>query len=192
MILDDPTSSLDNKVTQKIMDTILTDPKWSRKTYVISTRKAGILERFDKVIFMEEGEVKFYGKYSEFRESLSYKAYEKHQQHQQTHRETKLNRRTGQNNHQIFQDSNERDLGHSYRLKHSIQELPGNSRKFKKHSRKSSKHASNGLRSSDRDQLNSQNRPKEFNISIHSLGTLTNRNAQSINGFRKEPGKKKV
>ena len=192
MILDNPTSSLDNKVTQQIMDTILKHPKWSKKTYVISTRKAGILERFDRVIFMDEGRIRFFGKPTELKQSSVYQNYEKSQEDQHTQVETNLDMRRGQEDDQQLPHSSERDYNNRYRLNNSNQDLRANSRKLKKHSRNNSKHSFEGLRSSYRHQQNSQNRFEEFNISIHSLGTFINRNAETIRGFQRDPGKKKV
>ena len=79
MILDDPTSSLDNKVTAYILDLIMNHPKWSQKTYVIATRKMQILDQFDRVIYMENGSIKLFAPYSELREFPEFRIYEKDQ-----------------------------------------------------------------------------------------------------------------
>ena len=77
MILDDPTSSLDNKVTSNILTTISTHPKWSKKTYIISTRKLSALRKFDRVIFMLKGAIRFFGTYSDLKLDLEFQQFEK-------------------------------------------------------------------------------------------------------------------
>ena len=79
MILDDPTSSLDNKVTATIIDSIMNDSKWSTKTFIIATRKMQILDRFDKIIYMENGSIKFFAPYSELKRLPEFLHYEKDQ-----------------------------------------------------------------------------------------------------------------
>ena len=72
MLLDDPSSSLDNKVTSNIINRICRHPKWSKKTYVISTRKISVLKKMDKVIFMENGKVSFFGPFSQLKEKKEF------------------------------------------------------------------------------------------------------------------------
>ena len=67
VILDDPTSSLDNKVTSRILTRICTHPKWSQKTYIISTRKISVLKKMDKVIFIQNGKITFSGTFSQLK-----------------------------------------------------------------------------------------------------------------------------
>ena len=62
MLLDDPTSSLDNKVSADIFNIINTHPKWKKKTFVISTKKLNVLNFVDQVIFMKNGTVIYSGK----------------------------------------------------------------------------------------------------------------------------------
>lgn len=58
--MDDPTSSLDNLVTECIMKTIVNDKFWNERTFVISTNNLGTLKYFDRVIFLEEGKVLYF------------------------------------------------------------------------------------------------------------------------------------
>ena len=57
MVLDDPTSSLDVKVTEKIFKKMAQHPKFDKKTFLVATKKIGVLDYFDKVIFMKDGEI---------------------------------------------------------------------------------------------------------------------------------------
>ena len=132
MVLDDPTSSLDNKVTEKILDVILTDEKWSRKTYIVSTRKAGILQRFDRVIFMEDGAIKFFGEPSELKRSPVYRAYEKSLKGEPDRRETRLTKGSGQGD-----DFEEKKVGFKTEKRLRNQKLKKDSQS--KNSNKSSK-----------------------------------------------------
>ena len=75
MLLDDPTSSLDNKVTSNIINRICRHPEWSQKTYVISTRKISVLKKMDKVIFMENGKISFFGPYSQLKDKKEFIEY---------------------------------------------------------------------------------------------------------------------
>ena len=89
MILDDPTSSLDNKVTSNILTTISTHPKWSKNTYIILTRKLSALRKFDRVIFMQKGAIRFFGTYSDLKLDLEFQQFEKiegerEKQHEET------------------------------------------------------------------------------------------------------------
>ena len=73
-ILDDPTSSLDNKTTHYIMENIRNDPHWSKKTFVIATNNLKMLNYADKVIHVKKGRIDFYGNPEEFKESEQYQA----------------------------------------------------------------------------------------------------------------------
>ena len=75
MLLDDPTSSLDNKVTSNIINRICRHPKWSKKTYIISTRKISVLKKMDKVIFMENGKVSFFGPFEQLQDKKEFQEY---------------------------------------------------------------------------------------------------------------------
>ena len=79
MILDDPSSSLDNKVTSNIINRICRHPKWSQKTYVISTRKISVLKKMDKVIFLENGKISFFGPYSQLKDKKEFIDYAQEQ-----------------------------------------------------------------------------------------------------------------
>ena len=75
MLLDDPTSSLDNKVTSNIINRICRHPRWSQKTYIISTRKISVLKKMDKVIFMEDGKVSFFGPFEQLKDKKEFIEY---------------------------------------------------------------------------------------------------------------------
>ena len=75
MLLDDPTSSLDNKVTSNIINRICRHPRWSQKTYIISTRKISVLKKMDKVIFMEDGKITFFGPFEQLKDKKEFIEY---------------------------------------------------------------------------------------------------------------------
>lgn len=55
--MDDPTSSLDNTVSESIMESIKNDDFWNKRTFVMSTNNLGLLKYADRVIFMENGKI---------------------------------------------------------------------------------------------------------------------------------------
>lgn len=57
MIFDDPTSSLDNKVSQAILKNIKEDPHWDGKTVIFSTNNLGLLKYVDRVILVSDGKI---------------------------------------------------------------------------------------------------------------------------------------
>ena len=59
MVLDDPTSSLDVKVTDTIFKMMARHPKFSKKTFLVATKKANVLDYFDKAIFMKDGKINY-------------------------------------------------------------------------------------------------------------------------------------
>ena len=61
MLLDDPTSSLDNKVSADIFNIINNHPRWNKKTFIISTKKLNVLDYVDQVIFMKKGRILYSG-----------------------------------------------------------------------------------------------------------------------------------
>ena len=73
-ILDDPTSSLDNKVTADIMRAI-TEKPWDERTFVLSTNNTKLLDFVDRVIFMDRGQISFNGTPEEFRNNPSFQSY---------------------------------------------------------------------------------------------------------------------
>ena len=75
MVLDDPTSSLDNNVTAKILTNISQRSPWNTKTYVISTRSFKMLEFVDRVIYMKKGQITFSGSFEEFQKTQDYENY---------------------------------------------------------------------------------------------------------------------
>ena len=90
MILDDPTSSLDNKVTSSIINRICKHPKWSKKTYIISTRKISVLKKMDKVIFIEDGEVSFFGPFEQLKNQQKFIKYTQSQEEEEKNRDNDL------------------------------------------------------------------------------------------------------
>ena len=64
-ILDDPTSSLDSKVTAKIMEQIRKNKAWDGKTFIISTNNIKMFDYADKIVFVGKGKVEFFGEYEE-------------------------------------------------------------------------------------------------------------------------------
>jgi ABC-type multidrug transport system ATPase subunit len=64
-VLDDPTSSLDTKVTRKIMTNIREHEKWKKKTFLITTNNPSLFEFADKVVYVNKGLVEFFGTYEE-------------------------------------------------------------------------------------------------------------------------------
>jgi ABC-type multidrug transport system fused ATPase/permease subunit len=74
-ILDDPTSSLDNKLTLDFLECINNEDPWKEKSFVISTNKVKFLEYCDKVLFMKNGEIIFDGVPEEFKKSKEYLAF---------------------------------------------------------------------------------------------------------------------
>ena len=65
-MLDDPTSSLDSKVTAKIINKILSDEEFSQKTFMITTNNPNLLEQADKVVFLKKGRMEFVGSPKDF------------------------------------------------------------------------------------------------------------------------------
>ena len=65
MILDDPTSSLDNKVTASIMEGIREGEEMKGKTFIISTNNIKMFDYADKIVFMVDGRVDFFGTYEQ-------------------------------------------------------------------------------------------------------------------------------
>ena len=67
-MLDDPTSSLDNKVSDTIFEGIRSDSQWRDRTFIVATKKVGALKHFDRVIFMANGSIIFQGSFDELKE----------------------------------------------------------------------------------------------------------------------------
>ena len=67
-MLDDPTSSLDNKVTVEIMKAINKDP-WKEKTFILSTNNTKLLEFVDRVIYIENGSIRYFGSFEEMKKN---------------------------------------------------------------------------------------------------------------------------
>ena len=65
--MDDPTSSLDNKVTQRILDNIK-DMPWLEKTFIFSTNDPGLLDQADQVVYLQEGLVTYIGAVDDIKE----------------------------------------------------------------------------------------------------------------------------
>lgn len=72
-LLDDPTSSLDNNVSQRIMNIINSDEFWNKRTFLITSNNLKLMKYFDKVIFMENGKVVHFKKPAEMRKEPHFK-----------------------------------------------------------------------------------------------------------------------
>lgn len=72
-ILDDPTSSLDNKVSHCIMRTITEEELWKNRTFLISTNNFALLHYFDKVIFIDNGKIIHFATPDEIKASEEFK-----------------------------------------------------------------------------------------------------------------------
>ena len=72
MILDDPTSSLDNKVATRIMKIMTRFPRWKDKTVIFSTNNLRLLDYCDKAILMDAGRVSFFGKVKDLRQNPAF------------------------------------------------------------------------------------------------------------------------
>ena len=68
-LLDDPTSSLDNKVTLEIMKHISTVAPWNHRTFVITTSNLRVLDFCNRVIFIDKGRIAFNGPVNEIRQT---------------------------------------------------------------------------------------------------------------------------
>lgn len=60
-MLDDATSSLDNKVSHAILHTIKEEDFWNKKTFLMSTNNFSLLHYFDRVIFVDNGKIIHFG-----------------------------------------------------------------------------------------------------------------------------------
>ena len=112
--------------------------------------------------------------------SSVYKNYEKSQQDQQTQVDTNLGLERGQqeeDEEEKLQNNSEIDSRKSNRLKHSRFNSPRNSKPEAQRLNKS--------------YHNRDDHFEELNISINSLidENIFNKNAQSLKGYQKEPGK---
>ena len=76
-LLDDPTSSLDNKVSDTIFENIRSHPKWRDKTFIVATKKVGALKYFDRVIFMINGSICFQGTFKELKKVREFQEFMK-------------------------------------------------------------------------------------------------------------------
>ena len=59
--MDDPTSSLDNQVIQKIMKELFDKEPWDKKTYIIATNNIKLINAADRLVYLSEGRVEFVG-----------------------------------------------------------------------------------------------------------------------------------
>ena len=74
-LLDDPLSALDMKVASNLIKTIATHKRLQDKTFIFSTNNPSYIKYADKIIYMDQGRVKFSGSYDEFKISNLYKIY---------------------------------------------------------------------------------------------------------------------
>lgn len=58
--MDDPISSLDNKVSELILRGIREDEVLKEKTFIFSTNNLGILNHADRIIFIENGKIIYF------------------------------------------------------------------------------------------------------------------------------------
>jgi ABC-type multidrug transport system ATPase subunit len=65
-LLDDPTSSLDVNVSEKIFETLKAS-RWKNKTFFIASNKLLILDYVDKVAFVSKGRLVFFDTVDKFR-----------------------------------------------------------------------------------------------------------------------------
>jgi ABC-type multidrug transport system ATPase subunit len=84
-ILDDPTSSLDNKVTVDIMKVITKKP-WNEKTFVLSTNNTKLLEFVDRILLIEKGRIKFDGNFNDFKQNPEFRLFLKEDQQKEENR----------------------------------------------------------------------------------------------------------
>lgn len=73
-LLDDPTSSLDNTVSEMIFRNITTDQYWNQRTFVFSTNNLGMLKFVDRVIFIENGRILYFDTPEKVKLSPEYRA----------------------------------------------------------------------------------------------------------------------
>lgn len=67
ILFDEPTSSLDPSTTQKILDLILEINKSTKKSILIVTHEMDVIKKIcDKVVYLKNGSVDFFGKVHEF------------------------------------------------------------------------------------------------------------------------------
>ena len=71
-MLDDPTSSLDNKTIHYIMENIQNDDHWSTKTYLMVSNNLKTLNYCDKVVYMHKGRIQFFGTPETFKQTEQY------------------------------------------------------------------------------------------------------------------------
>jgi ABC-type glutathione transport system ATPase component len=69
LILDDPTSSLDTKVTDQIFSYVTREAPWSEKTFVVSTNNIKTFDYADKIIIIKKGKIMFFGTYDQMMEN---------------------------------------------------------------------------------------------------------------------------
>lgn len=60
-LLDNPTSSLDTKVTAGVFNAITQHPKLMNKTFIITSNDYKLLEYCDRVIYLSDGRIQFNG-----------------------------------------------------------------------------------------------------------------------------------
>lgn len=74
-LFDDPLSALDLEVASRLLNTIV-EGELKGKTFLFSTNNQGYLKYADKILYLEEGDLKFTGSYQEFQESEFWAKYE--------------------------------------------------------------------------------------------------------------------
>ena len=71
-MLDDVTSSLDNKTTFNIINNIKNNEFWNKKTYVFVTNNLSLLEYADRVMCVNKGRVIYLGDYQTLQNTPQY------------------------------------------------------------------------------------------------------------------------
>jgi ABC-type transport system involved in cytochrome bd biosynthesis fused ATPase/permease subunit len=71
-LLDDPTSSLDNKTVKRIMFNLKNGEDFKNKTIVMTTNDTNLLKFADKLIFMSEGLIMFQGTFDDLQNQPQY------------------------------------------------------------------------------------------------------------------------
>ena len=71
-MLDDVTSSLDNKTTFNIINNIKNNEFWNKRTYVFVTNNLSLLEYADRVMCVNKGRVIYLGDYQTLQKTPQY------------------------------------------------------------------------------------------------------------------------
>ena len=78
-MLDDPTSSLDWKLAQRLAKQITSTEPWIERTFLVTSRDLRLLDHFQRVLFMEKGRIVFDGSTEDYKMSEWYRGYSQEQ-----------------------------------------------------------------------------------------------------------------